>query len=50
MAVIRGRSGKTLSIFGTKYSQESKFAVFFKVEKVLPLVAPGVLKRGVTQQ
>lgn len=40
---------KRYPIFTTKYSQESKYAVYFKVDKVLPLVAPRVLKRGVKQ-
>jgi len=50
MAVIEEIRKRRYPIFSIKYSQESKYAVFFKVDKVLPLVAPGVLKRGVTQQ
>ncbi len=49
MAVIEEIRKKRYPIFTTKYSQESKYAVYFKVDKVLPLVAAGVLKRGVTQ-
>ena len=40
---------KRYPIFTTKYSQESKYAVYFRVDMVLPLVAPRVLKRGVKQ-
>jgi hypothetical protein len=50
MAVIEEIRKKRYPIFSIKYSQESKYAVFFQVDKVLPLVAAGVLKRGVTQQ
>ena len=49
MAVIEEIRKKRYPIFSAKYSQESKYAVYFKVDKVLPLVAAGVLKRGVTQ-
>jgi len=50
MAVIEEIRKKRYPIFSTTYSQESKFAGYFKVDNVLPLVAAGVLKRGVTQQ
>lgn len=50
MAIIEEIRKKRYPIFSTKYSQESKYAVYFNVDKVLPLVATGVLKRGVTQQ
>ena len=40
---------KRYPIFTTKYSQESKYAVYYRVDMVLPLVAPRVLKRGVKQ-
>lgn len=49
MEVIEEIRKKRYPIFSAKYSQESKYAVYFKVDKILPLVAPGVLKRGVTQ-
>jgi len=50
MAAIEEIRKKRYPIFSTKYSQASKYAVYFNVDKVLPLVAAGVLKRGVTQQ
>ena len=49
MAVIEEIRKKRFPIFTTKYNNESKYAVYFKVDKVLPLVATGVLKRGVKQ-
>jgi len=49
MAVIEEIRKKRYPIFTTKYNSESKYAVYFKVDKVLPLVATGVLKRGVKQ-
>ena len=39
---------KRYPIFTTKYDNESKYVVFFTVDKVLPLVADGVLKPGAT--
>jgi len=35
---------KRYPIFTTKYDNESKYVVFFKVDKILPLVADGVLE------
>ncbi len=49
MAVIEEIRKKRYPIFTTKYNNESKYAVYFKVDKALPLVASGVLKRGVKQ-
>jgi hypothetical protein len=49
MAAIEEIRKKRYPIFTTKYNSESKYAVYFKVDKVLPLVATGVLKRGVKQ-
>jgi hypothetical protein len=49
MADIEEIRKKRYPIFTTKYSLESKYAVYFKVDKVLPLVAAGVLKRDVKQ-
>ena len=37
-------------IFTTKYANESKYVVYFKVDKVLPLVADGVLKPGAKEE
>lgn len=37
-------------IFSTKYSNESKYVVFFRVDKVIPLVADGVLRPGVKEK
>jgi len=37
---------KRYPIFAIKYDNESKYVVFFRVDKVLPLVADGVLKPG----
>jgi hypothetical protein len=37
---------KRYPIFTTKYDNESKYVVFFTVDKVLPLMADGVLKPG----
>ncbi len=39
---------KRYPIFTTKYDNESKYVVFFTVDTILPLVADGVLKPGVT--
>ncbi|MBW2631916.1 MAG: pyridoxamine 5'-phosphate oxidase family protein [Deltaproteobacteria bacterium] len=39
---------KRYPIFAIKYDNESKYVVFFRVDKVLPLVADGVLKPGAT--
>lgn len=50
MAVIEEIRKKRYPIFSIKYNKESKYVVYFKVDKELPLVADGVLKRGVTQQ
>jgi len=50
MGVIEEIRKKRYPIFTTKYDNVSKYAVYFNVEKVLPLVAAGVLKRGVTQK
>jgi len=41
---------KRYPIFTIKYSNESKYVVFFNVDKVLPLVADGVLKPGTREQ
>jgi len=49
MTVIEEIRKKRYPIFTTKYNNESKYAVYFKVDKALPLVASGVLKRGVKQ-
>ncbi len=49
MAAIEEIRLKRYPIFTTKYDNASKYAVYFKVDKVLPLVASGVLKRGVRQ-
>lgn len=35
---------KRYPIFTTKYNNESKYVVFFNVDKILPLVADGILK------
>lgn len=35
---------KRYPIFTTKYNNESKYVVFFKIDKILPLVADGILK------
>ena len=37
---------KRYPIFAIKYDNESKYVVFFRVDKVLPLVADGALKSG----
>jgi len=37
---------KRYPIFTIKYDNESKYVVFFRVDRVLPLVADGVLKPG----
>jgi len=37
---------KRYPIFTTKYDNESKYVVFFRIDKVLPLVADGILKPG----
>jgi len=50
MTIIEEIRKKRYPIFTMKYNNESKYIVYFKVEKALPLVADGVLKRGVTQQ
>ncbi|MEA3471315.1 MAG: pyridoxamine 5'-phosphate oxidase family protein [Thermodesulfobacteriota bacterium] len=39
---------KRYPIFTTKYDNESRYVVFFTVDKILPLVADGVLKPGAT--
>lgn len=49
MELIEKIRKKRYPIFSIKYNNESKFAVIFKVDNVLPIVAQGVLKRGVTQ-
>ncbi|MDD5476157.1 MAG: pyridoxamine 5'-phosphate oxidase family protein [Syntrophales bacterium] len=41
---------KRYPIFSIKYSNESKYVVYFNVDKVLPLVADGVLKPGVREE
>ncbi len=50
MELIETIRKKRYPIFSIKYNNQSKSAVIFNVDKVLPIVAPGVLKRGVTQQ
>ncbi|MCK9229595.1 MAG: pyridoxamine 5'-phosphate oxidase family protein [Syntrophales bacterium] len=41
---------KRYPIFTIKYNNESKYVVFFRVDKVLPLVADGVLRPGIREQ
>ena len=50
MTIIEEIRKKRYPIFTIKYNNESRYVVYFKVDKALPLVADGVLKRGVTQQ
>lgn len=50
MELIETIRKKRYPIFSIKYINESKYAVIFNVDKVLPIVAPGVLKRGIKQQ
>lgn len=44
MELIEPIRKKRYPIFTTKYDNESKYIVFFTVDKVLPLVSDGVLK------
>ncbi len=37
---------KRYPIFTTKYDNESKYVVFFRIDNILPLVADGILKPG----
>jgi hypothetical protein len=48
MELIETIRKKRYPIFTTKYDNESKYVVFFTVDRILPLVADGVLKPGVT--
>lgn len=41
---------KRYPIFTTKYVNESKYVVVFHLDRVLPLVADGVLKPGVKEE
>ncbi len=46
LELIESLRKKRYPIFTIKYDNESKYVVFFKVDKVLPLTSDGVLKPG----
>lgn len=48
LELIESLRKKRYPIFTIKYDNESKYVVFFKVDKVLPLTSDGVLKPGAT--